>query len=277
MTGAEVAAYGHEIVRRYLLLARAEFRRQSTYRLALIAGVFTNTVFGFLRISALFAAVRGGGGSIGGYDFEQASTYVWLGQAFMAPVYMFLWEDIAVRVRTGEVAIDLARPIDLQTSYWARDLGRAALQFLTRGVPILILGGLLVGLAVPSSPWAYPLGLVSLLLGISISFVCRFGMNLIAFWTVDARGFLLLYGFVMNVLSGFFLPVGIFPGWLRTIAEASPFPAMFQTPIDITSGRASDFAALSAIGVQLAWLVALLVLTRLIMSRASRRLVVQGG
>lgn len=264
-------------MRRYLLLASAEFRRQSTYRLALVAGIFTNTVFGFLRISALFAAVRGGGGSIAGYDFAQASTYVWLGQAFMAPVYMFVWEDVAVRVRTGEVAIDLARPIDLQLSYWARDLGRAALQFLTRGIPILVLGGLLVGLTVPGSVWSYPLGLISLLLGISISFVCRFGMNLIAFWTVEARGFLLLYGFVMNVLSGFFLPVAIFPAWLRTVAIVSPFPAMFQTPIDVTSGRVVDLDALSAVGVQLAWLVGLLVLTRVVMVRAGRRLVVQGG
>lgn len=264
-------------VRRYLLLMSAEFRRQSTYRLALVAGIFTNTVFGFLRISALFAAVRGGGGSIGGYDLAQAASYVWLGQAFMAPVYMFLWEDVAVRVRSGEIVSDLARPIDLQASYWARDLGRAGLQFLTRGVPILVLGGLLVGLSLPTSPWSYPLGLLSLLLGISISFVCRFGMNLIAFWTVDARGFLILYGFVMNVLSGFYLPVAIFPDWLQVVAHASPFPAMFQSPIDVVSGRVVDLAALRTVGIQLAWLTGLLVLTRLVFVRGRRRLEVQGG
>lgn len=264
-------------MRRYLLLAKAEFRRQSTYRLALVAGIFTNTVFGFLRISALFAAVRGGGGSIAGYDFKQAATYVWFGQAFMNPVWLGMWEDIAVRVRTGEIAIDLARPIDLQISYLARDLGRAALQLLTRGVPILLIGGLLVGIVTSTSLWSYPLGLLSLLFGVSISFICRFGMNLIAFWTVDARGFLLLYGFVMNVLSGFFLPVAIFPNWLRTIAELSPFPSMFQTPIDVASGRVVDLGALSSIAVQAAWLVGLVVLTRVIMVRAGRRLVVQGG
>ena len=43
-------------VRTYLLLAAAEFRRYSTYRLAILAGVTTQSVFGFIRVSVL---VRG--------------------------------------------------------------------------------------------------------------------------------------------------------------------------------------------------------------------------
>lgn len=45
-------------VRPYLELARAGFRRQSTYRLAVLAGVVTNIVFGVIRAAILFAAVE---------------------------------------------------------------------------------------------------------------------------------------------------------------------------------------------------------------------------
>jgi ABC-2 type transport system permease protein len=269
--------YGPVIVRRYLELARAEFRRYSTYRLAIAAGVFTNTVFGFIKIGVLFAAIRAAGGEINGYDNQHAATYVWLGQALLAPVAMFAWSEVADRVRTGEIAIDLARPIDLQLSFWARDLGRASLALPTRGLPPLVLGALLMSLAYPPSWTAYPLGLLSIMLGVSVSFLCRYAVNLIAFWTLDVRGYLNLYTLALGLFSGFYLPVHIFPDWLRTIAYASPFPSMFQAPIDVLSGRVLYGDALRVLAVQAAWLAGLVVLTRLVLWRATRRLVVQGG
>lgn len=264
-------------MRRYFELARAEFRRHSTYRLAIVAGVFTNTVFGFIRAGVLFAAIAAAGGAINGYSAQEASTYVWLGQALLAPVSMYAWNDVAERVRTGEIAIDLARPIDLQFSFWARDLGRAAFALPTRGVPPLILGALVMGMAAPQSWTAYPLGLISLVVGISISFMCRFGMNLIAFWTLDVQGYINVYALVLGLLSGFYLPVHIFPEWLQQVAFASPFPAMFQFPIDVLSGRSSGAAALGVIATQAVWLIGLMVLTRVVLWRAANRLVVQGG
>ena len=132
---------------------------------------------------------------------------------------------------TGEIAVDLARPLDLQLSWWARDLGRAASQLPTRGLAPLLIGALTIGVALPGSWTAYPLGLVSLLLAVSISFLCRYVINLIAFWTVDVQGFLNLYILVLGLLSGFFVPVHVFPGLAaRPSPSPRPFPSMFQSP-----------------------------------------------
>ena len=264
-------------MRRYFELAKGEFRRYSTYRLAILAGIFTNTVFGLIKVGVLLAAIEAAGGTLRGYDARQAATYVWLGQALLAPVAMYAWTEVSDRVRTGEIAVDLGRPVDLQLAYWARDLGRATLALPTRGLPTLLLGAALVGIALPSSWTAYPLGLVSLALAVSISFVCRYGVNLIAFWTLDIRGYLGLYVLVLGLLSGLYVPVHIFSDWLRAIAHASPFPSMLQSPIDVLSGRASEVAAIAVLGVQCGWLVALVALTRVVGWRASKRLVVQGG
>jgi len=64
----------------YLELAKAGFRRQSTYRLAGRAGVVTNIVFGFIRAAILFAAVESAGGTLAGYSRDTISAYVWLSQ-----------------------------------------------------------------------------------------------------------------------------------------------------------------------------------------------------
>lgn len=261
----------------YVELAKAEFRRYSTYRSATLAGIFTNSVFGFIRLGVLLAAIAAAGGTLGGYGPQEASTYVWLGQAFLAPVAMYAWSDLADRVRTGEIAVDLARPLDLQLSWWVRDLGRAAFALPTRGLAPLLVGALTVGVALSETWTSYPLGLVSLLLGVSVSFLCRYGMNLVAFWTLDVKGFLNLYILVLGLLSGFYLPVHVFPGWLQAVAFASPFPAMFQAPIDVMSGRVVGPAAWQVIAGQAGWVIGLIVLTRVVLWRATRRLVVQGG
>ena len=264
-------------MRTYWELCAAEFRRYSTYRLAVVAGIFTNSVFGFIRVGVLLAAIAAAGGSLAGYTGPEASTYVWLGQAFLAPVALWGWNEIADRVKSGEIAVDLARPIDLQASWWARDLGRAAFALPTRGLGPMVVGGLTVGFAFPASWTAYPLGLVSLLLAVSISFMLRFLINLIAFWVLEVQGFLSVYVMVMSLLCGLYVPVHIFPAWLQTVANASPFPSMFQVPIDVTSGRVLGADAVAVMGRQGLWLVALAGLGRFVMWRAARRLVVQGG
>ena len=50
----------------------------------------------------------------GGYDVVQAVTFVWLGQALLMTVALFgggSTEELAERIRTGDVAIDLYRPV----------------------------------------------------------------------------------------------------------------------------------------------------------------------
>jgi ABC-2 type transport system permease protein len=264
-------------VRTYLQLVAVEFRRYSTYRLALLAGVFTNSVFGFIRISVLIAAIGTAGGSIQGYDVLQASTYVWLGQAYLAPLAIMGNIELAERVKSGEIAVDLARPIDLQLSWWARDLGRAGFAVVSRGTLPLLIGALTIGLALPASWTAYPLGLVSLLIGVSISFMLRFMVNLLAFWVLDIRGFVGVYFVVVGLLSGFYIPVHFFPPWLERIANASPGPAMFQLPIDVMSGKVLGWDAVGTLGVQLGWLTVLVIAARVMQHAAARRLVVQGG
>jgi ABC-2 type transport system permease protein len=264
-------------VRRYLLLARAEFRRQSTYRLALAAGISTNSVFGFIRFSVFQAALIGAGGTIAGYDAAEASSYVWLGQGLLAGIGLMGQHEISDRVRTGEIAIDLSRPMDLQLSYWARDLGRAALMLPARGLIPVIIGALTTGIAIADSWAALPLGLISLTLAISISFLLRYGVNLISLWTLDVQGYTNFYLLLMSLLSGFYVPVHIFPDWLQTVANSSPFPSMFQSPIDVIAGRVSGLEALGVVGIQAFWVTLLVVITRLMLWRGSSRLVVQGG
>lgn len=52
--------------------------------MAILAGVITQSVFGFLRVGTLFSAIAAARGTLAGDDQQQVSTYVWLGQALLA-------------------------------------------------------------------------------------------------------------------------------------------------------------------------------------------------
>jgi len=259
------------------ILARAGFRRYSTYRLATLAGLTTNTVFGLIRASILLAALASAGTSIAGYDAGEISSFVWWSQGLIASVNLFAWSEVATRVRSGDIAVDFARPIDPQVAYLATDLGRGVLQFLARGVPSILIGALTFGIALPQSPWLWPLALVSTLLAVVISFGCRYAVNLTSFWLVESRGPQLVYVVVSGFLCGLYVPVHWFPGWLQLIAHATPFPSMLQTPIDLLSGRASPADALPLLLTQVLWASGALALGQVLTQLGRRRLEVQGG
>jgi ABC-2 type transport system permease protein len=264
-------------VRPLLALAGAGYARYTTYRAAQLGGAFTNAVFGLLRANVLLAALASRGGPVGGYDRATAVTFAWVSQALIAVVELFTWNELALRVRTGDVAVDLCRPVDPQLAFGAADLGRAAAVLVPRALPIVLVGALTTGLTLPRDPWAYLLGAVAVLLATLLSFACRFAVNLAAFWLVEVRGLIAFYVTVSTTLSGLVLPVTWFPPWLAAVAAATPFPSLVQAPADVLIGRVSGAAAVGVLAVQAAWLAGAALAGRALLLGGRRRLVVQGG
>jgi ABC-2 type transport system permease protein len=258
-------------------LVAAGFRRYATYRQATIAGAFTNTVFGVIRVSILFAAADAAGGVVAGYDRAALSTYTWVSQGMIAVVWLFGWTTVTDRVRTGDVAIDLGRPVHPIAAWLAEDIGRAGQACLIRFAGPLIIGGLVFGLQVPTRAATVPLFVVSAALAVLISFGGRLLVSLVAFWLVDVRGVLTLYVLTSNVLCGLLVPIHFLPGWARAVAYATPFPSMLQTPLDLITERSTGTAALGLLAVQALWAAVLLAVAVAVFGRGSRRLVLQGG
>ena len=258
-------------------LAGAGYRRWAAYRQAAVAGVFVNTVFGVIKLSILLGVADSAGGTVAGYDAASLSTYAWVSQGLIAVVMIFGWTELADRVRTGDIAVDLARPVDLQLSWLATDIGRAAWALLSRATVPILFGAVFFGFHWPDDPTALVLLPLSVLLAVCVSFACRFMLNLLAFWLTEIRGLVLLYVLVSGLLGGHLIPVQLFPGWLQTVAYTTPFPAMVQSTIDLVTGQATGLDALGKVAAQLAWAVGLLLAGRVVLARATRRLVVQGG
>ncbi|KUL24999.1 hypothetical protein ADL15_42815 [Actinoplanes awajinensis subsp. mycoplanecinus] len=260
-------------------LVGSGFRRYTTYRQATIAGTFTNVVFGYLRCYVLLAvAASTVGGRPGGYAPDQLVTYVWLGQGLLSVVMLWGWAELAERIRTGDVAADLLRPVAPLTAYLAADLGRAAHGMLTRFIPPVVVGALCFPMRMPTRWQTVPLFLVSVLIAVVVSFGCRYLVNATAYWLQDARGPILLWTLGAGVLGGLYFPLRLLPESVAvTLWLATPLPSILQTPLDVAAERDGPALQLGLVALQLFWAVVLLVLAAVVQKRAERRLVVQGG
>ena len=258
-------------------VAKRSFVRYSTYRAATFAGVFTNTVFGFIRASILVAVYRQRD-VIGGFDLTDSVTFAFATQGMLAAIGAFGGHlPLADRIQTGDVVTDLYRPADVQGFELATDAGRAAFQFLSRGFVPLLVGSFFFELRLPASPAIWAAFLFSFVLALGVSFGIRFLVTMSTFWFLDYRAPSQMAALVMMFFSGFILPVGFFPDWLETLARVLPFVATVQIPFEIFLGKHDAGATVALLGVQALWAIVLLAGGRAVLARATRRVVVQGG
>jgi ABC-2 type transport system permease protein len=118
---------------------------------------------------------------------------------------------------------------------------------------------------------------ITMLLGWLVSFAWRFLVNLAAFWTPDARGVGRIAFAISTFLSGFLMPLRLYPDWFSSLCKLTPFPALFNTSLEVYLGILSGPALIQALFLQLAWLGVLLILCELVLRAGVRRLVIQGG
>jgi ABC-2 type transport system permease protein len=262
-------------MRLYVEVARATYARISTYRSATVAGVFTNTVFGFL-LAYILLAVYSQRAEVGGFDAVDAVTFTFVAQGLLMVLGMFNDTEMADRISTGDVIVDHQRPYDHQAWWAGVSYGKAAYYVIFRGIPPFVAGALVFDLRLPS-PFDAVAFIVSVALAVGVAFGWRYLLQLTAFWLLDVRGANQLGWLAAQFLSDAFLPIVFFPLWLETVCRALPVASMLQLPVGVWLGQNDGVELLGVFALQAAWAVALVVAGRRVMGRAVRRVVVQGG
>jgi ABC-2 type transport system permease protein len=263
-------------MRPYLHFAWLGFRRQITYRAATLAGFATNIFFMLLR-AAVMQALYAGRTEFAGVSLQQALTFTVTTQALIVFTSLWGWWEVMDQVNTGDIAIEMLKPVHYYGTWLARDYGRALAGLLLRGAPILLVGSLFFPLTLPQSAERWLATIAALLLSGWVSFSWRFLTNLAAFWMPDARGFGRMIFALSQALSGFLMPMALLPDWLQTICYLTPFPMLITTPLEIFLGVAQGAAVLRGLALQLAWGVALTIAGLLVLRTATRRLIIYGG
>jgi len=263
-------------MRTFLHILKLSILQQTTYRAALIAGLATNFFFGLFR-AAVVVALYGAQTEVNGLSRAEALTYIALGQALIAFLYVFGSFDLMATVYSGAIGSDMIRPVPLFSLWLARDLGRSLVNLVMRGLLLVLAFSLFYQVIFPANWTGWLWTALSLSLAWLVSFAWRFLFNLTAFWTPDARGIGRAAFTFSQLLSGFLIPLRLYPDWFARICEMTPFPAMVNTSVEVYLGITSGPALWRALGAQLAWFILLGLACHLVLRLGLRRLVIQGG
>jgi ABC-2 type transport system permease protein len=211
--------------------------------------------------------------------------YVWLGQAMFAILPWTVDAELACHVRSGAVAYELLRPLDLYTLWFASALAFRTAPMSLRCIPLVIvammvLPWLSVGAWALHLPPSLPSALLFALsfgLAILLSTCITMLMHLSLLWTLSSQGIDRVTPAITVVLSGMVVPLPLFPDWLQPLLWLQPFRGLVDVPFRIYSGNMSPSLACVEIMGQLFWIIALVSLGRFFLARGTRKLVVQGG
>lgn len=263
----------------YLSLFRIRFINGLQYRLAAYAGVATQFAWGFMLILQ-FGAFYSAGGDFP-MDFSQFSTYTWLQQAFLALFMTWYFDpDIFAAITGGNIAYELARPIDLYTLWFVKNAAIRCSKVVLRCLPILLVAVLVPapwGLSAPVSFFAFAMFCATMALALCV--VVAFGMlvYIATFHTMNPLGVRIVAVSTADLLTGSLIPLPFFPDKLRELVELTPFASMQNLPLRIWCGDIAGTELWRAVGLQIFWLIALVAVGRLWMRASLRHVTVQGG
>lgn len=263
-------------MRGYWAVVDARFRSLLQYRTAAVAGFGTQLFWGLIRVM-VFTGFYHSSTAHQPLSHPDMITYLWLGQAFLA---MFPWNvdnDIRAMIRSGNVAYETLRPLDLYGFWFSRVLAFRTAPVVLRAVPMFIVAGLLLGMKPPPSMASFGLWVVSMVGMLALSCAITTLLTLSLLWTVSGDGITRIAPGFVTLLSGMLIPIPLMPKWAQPVLYALPFRGVCDTPFRIYTGNMPFADAIPAIAQQFVWAVILVVLGRLILARGLRRLVVQGG
>jgi ABC-2 type transport system permease protein len=187
-----------------------------------------------------------------------------------------VWE-MNQEIRTGTLARRLLKPVHPLVAYSAENLSalplRAALSLPVALVALIVVepGGL------PRTPLALGVLAASLFGGWLINFFTMALIGALAFFLESSTSIFEIWLVAFMLLSGYLLPLELFPPALRAVSAALPFRYTLAFPVEVLTGLAGPRAMLEGLAAQWAYVVGTAAVALLAWRAGLRRFAAYGG
>lgn len=264
----------------YLMIFRIRVLAALQYRLAAAARLAPPLFVGLVQ-AIIFTAFFRGTTADHPMSLDQTITYVWVVQ-MLVPVQPWSGDPEAMQsIRTGNVAYELCRPMDLYGQWFSRLAAHRLVPLATGSVPLALIAAFLMPdgyrLGPPASAAAALAFLLALAGVVLMSSALSNIMSIITIWTVSGEGVYYTAPVVFQVLSGAIVPLPLLPAGLQGLVNFLPFRALLDTPAQIYLGLIPPVQAVPVVATQLLWTAAFVLAGRLLLGRAIKAIIIQGG
>ncbi|MCA9604053.1 MAG: ABC-2 family transporter protein [Myxococcales bacterium] len=184
---------------------------------------------------------------------------------------------INYEVKTGALNQRLLRPVHPMWFYATESLASIPLRSIL-AFPVAVVALLVVDRGdVATSGWAWALAAPAILGAWAIGFFAHVAIGALSLWMHQSIKVVDLWYAGFFVLSGYVIPIAVFPAWLQPVPHWLPFEYVHGFPIELMTGALSFDEALRRFAAQWTWVAFLGALAAVLWHRGLRRYGAYGG
>ncbi len=257
------------LLRTYLAFLRAYFALTLTYRAMLVIWILSGVLPLIMMVVWIRVAEQQPAGEVGGFDRLGFISY------YLAVIVVrrltgawIIWE-LDEDIRMGALSARLLRPIDPVHHYFSSPLAEKPVEFALVFPPVA-LAALWLGAQFDLSA-ANLLRLLPALAGAyCIEFFIQISIGMLAFWVTHVLTLVQVWFYVRAFLSGWIVPLALFPDVVQTWLHFLPFRYILSFPVEILLGQLSSGEILQGFAIQWLWVAVFLAVYRLLWTRGLR-------
>ena len=216
---------------RYLSILKACFLEECSYRLGwcvILVGNIIHLIITYYFWKAVYAASVTP--VVNGMNFEDTIVYVSLSGAMFSFMECYLVWKMGRDYHSGQIIVDLLRPLDYQLNMFCYSLGGMLFMFIMTFIPAFI-----ITLWISNLKLKIGLNIIYffllMMLSICINFLINFCVGVICFYTESIWGINIVKDVVISIFSGVTVPLAFFPDGLRIVIDFLPFQAIYNLQI----------------------------------------------
>ncbi|QUI23841.1 ABC-2 family transporter protein [Vallitalea pronyensis] len=241
--------------------------------------IFQRIITLFIQIS-IWKALLGNAGhintNIGRITIKEMIIYTLISTC----ISIFISNNVILRIdnkiKTGEIAIDLIKPINFKMLLFCELIGKNIYKIIFQLVPLILIIALIGDM--PLISWKLSiLFIVCCINSLIINFMIYYILGLTGFWYLSVWHLDRFMYDLIRLFSGAFIPLWFFPDFLNQIAKYLPFRLIYFTPISIYMNKVSSYETVNLIFQQTLWILILVIIEKFLWHKGIKKLVLQGG
>ena len=190
-----------------------------------------------------------------------------------------LCSGIALQVRDGEIKKYLIQPIDFLGFLLLTRVAHKLCYYAIAIIPFMFVFFLCRGFFENGWPDASVLVayFLALVMGFLLGFFIEASLGLVSFWFLEVTSLIFVYNLLNFFLSGHMFPLDLLPTWAGEVVQLLPLQYLAYFPAAVFLGRIPEADLWFGLGVEACWLLAFIILSRIMLQRGIHRYSGFGG
>ncbi|GEQ20492.1 ABC transporter permease [Clostridium butyricum] len=266
-------------IKSYFTFTKNVFQRNIAYKANTIMFVLGDTMI--LAVTYyLWKAIYSSSsqGTLNGFSYNDMIVYVLLSFITQGLIGTEVGNTISREVRNGSIASNLIKPISYEKRMLFEGFGGMLygfiLVFIIGFTAVLIIAmKTQIGLTIPNVIMYF----LSVILSYFINFYYSYSMGLLTFKITNMWGVNQIMQAVTALFSGALVPITFFPKVVQNIFDFFPFKSIIYTPCMIFENKLSSYEICIAFGRQIFWVIAMMIIGKVMYKALVKNLTILGG